>query len=587
MSNVVKFKNVAANKSTSKPDKAERSIVKADANTETGEQLKSPSKELFVPLGVGSNNSFCVISNKQNKLFQLNATIIHSPPQLKSIFGASAVDAYCRAKGYVRSNGKIDYENLGDEIIDKCQDEGNFDVDQQVRSKGVYEVTASCDEDYAIVNEGNGNIYSSPSMTPVPIFCDGYVYTDNSSLSFNSTTKAAGARELKELKSKLSTFHFEHEFEHLAVLGLALAVAHPALIPIRPIWTISAEAGSGKTSLLQCLQAMWSSDKTVLFTTEQNSAQLISTLKTLQPNAILFDECENESYRRNIFTDVAAIARASYNSRESDAVIRAFQSRYTSIKFQITTIFSGIQLPQLDDATMSRSIPFKLQAPKTGTKRPAMATSLRTLQEIGPKISKLLAQKAHTLLKFLTVASKFLTPKMTERNRDKYSVLCAGILFYHEMTKSGQSTSSILRQCSDFIEVLEARNSADTPDDLVLQTLRKAEIVFGEQKMTLQDLCKRVAKIEDASTLSSINSQVGTQGIEFKSDGLSLQVYVATSKIATWLHHAFSKAKILPATWRPVIRRVALEKDRTWRFDGLEKPHKTVVVATSLIINQV
>lgn len=587
MSNIVKFTKTAGNKPASKTTLADKPKLSDGADIATVEQVKPPLKGLFIALGVHDNNFFCVISNKQNKLFKLNATTIHSPPQLKSIFGAKAVDEYCQAKGYIKSNGKTDYEKLGDEIIDTCHDEGDFDVDQQVRPKGVYETTPSCKGDFAIVNEGNGNIYSSPSMTPIPVFCDGFVYTDNGSLSFNSATKTAGAKELKALKSKLSTFFFEHEFEHLAVLGLALAVTHPALAPIRPIWTISAEAGSGKTSLLQCLQSLWSSDKTVLFTTEQNDAQLISTLKTLQPNAILFDECENESYRRNIFTKVAAIARASYNSRESDAVIRAFQSKHTSIKFQVTTVFSGIQLPQLDDATMSRCIPFKLQAPKTGLKRPAMATSLKALQEICPKISKLLAQKAETLIKNFKVASKFLTPKMTERNRDKYSVMCAGILFYHEVTKSGQSPARILDQCADFIEVLEARNAADTPDDLVLQVLRKAEISFSGKKMTLQDFCKQVAKIETAPALDAINSEVGTQGIKFQSVGLSLQVYVATSQIATWLHQAFGKAKISQPTWRPVLRRVALGKDKTSRFEGLEKPHKSVIVAVSLIINQV
>lgn len=430
MSHIVKFIKTAKNRPSSGTTNTDRPQAGNKSGIVTTAQVSPPQKELFIALGVGSNNSFWVISSKQKKHFQLNATTIHSPPQLKSIFGAKAVDEYCQAQGYVKPRGKTDYEKLGDEIIDKCQDEGDFNVDQKVRPKGVYETTPFCKGDFAIVNEGNGNIYSSPSMTPIPVFCDGYVYTDNGSLAFNSETKAAGAKELKDLRSTLSTFHFEHEFEHIALLGLALAVIHPALAPIRPIWTISAEAGSGKTSLLQCLQALWSIDKTVLFTTEQNGAQLVSTLKTLQPNAILFDECENESYKRNIFTNVAAIARASYNSRESDAVIRAFQSNHTSIKFQVTTIFSGIQLPQLDDATISRSIPFKLQAPKTGLKRPAMASSLKSLQEIGPKISKLLAQKAQTLMKNLKVASKFLTPNMTERNRDKYSVMCAGILFY-------------------------------------------------------------------------------------------------------------------------------------------------------------
>lgn len=587
MSNIVKFTKTAGNKSASKTTIADKPKLSDGADIVTVEQVKTPLKGLFIALGVHGNKFFCVISNKQNKLFKLDATTIHSPPQLKSIFGAKAVDEYCQAKGYVKSNGKADYEKLGDEIIDKCHDEGDFDVDQQVRPKGVYETTPCCKGDFAIVNEGNGNIYSSPSMTPIPVFCDGFVYTDNGSLSFNGATKTAGAKELKALKNKLSTFFFEHEFEHLAVLGLALAVTHPALVPIRPIWTISAEAGSGKTSLLQCLQSLWSSDKTVLFTTEQNDAQLISTLKTLQPNAILFDECENESYRRNIFTKVAAIARASYNSREGDAVIRAFQSKHTSIKFQVTTVFSGIQLPQLDDATMSRSIPFKLQAPKTGLKRPAMATSLKGLEEISPKISKLLAQKAETLIKNFKVASKFLTPKMTERNRDKYSVMCAGILFYHEVTKSGQSPARILDQCADFIEVLEARNAADTPDDLVLQTLRNAAIDFGGQKLSFQDLCRQVSKIENESALKAVNTQVCTLGIEFEFRGQETQVYVATSKISSWLHNAFSKAKISASTWRPVLRNAAIEKNKLKRYSGLEQPHRSLLLDVSLVINQI
>lgn len=587
MSNVVKFKKTGSKSSASNPNKSEGNKVKANVVAQTVEQPKTPLKEIFTALGMGSNNSFCVVSTKQNKLFQLNATIIHSPPQLKSIFGAGAVDEYCKTKGYVKSNGKIDYESLGDEIIDKCQDEGDFDVDQHVRPKGVYWLADSGTGDYAIVNQSNGNVYLAPSMTPIPVFHDGYVYTDNGTLAFNNETPTASTKQLNELEKGLSTFAFEHEFEHIAVLGLALAVIHPSLVTFRPIWTISAEAGSGKTSLLKCLQAIWSIEKTVLFTTEQNSAQLVSTLMTLQPNAILFDECEHESYKRNTFTGVAAIARASYNSRESDAVIRAFQSKHTSIKFQVTTIFSGIQLPQFDEATMSRSIPFKLLAPKAGTKRLSMELTLERLEKIGPGISKLVAEKAHLLLKFIDIARKALSPKMTDRNRDKYSVMCAGILFFHEITKSGLSTSSIVRKCRDFIEVLEARNAADTPDDLVLQTLRNAVIDFGGQKLSFQDLCKQVSKIEDESTLKAVNAQVCTMGIEFESIGQEVRVYVATSKIAIWLHNAFGKAKISASTWRPVLRSAATEKNKLKRYSGLEQPHRSLLLDASLVINQV
>lgn len=559
----------------------------ANTQSEQTERSQSSTPPLYIPLGVDKDNTSWLISVKSNKLCQFNATTIHSEPHLKTALGAGPVQRYCQTKNLLKRNLNIDCRQLGDEIIDATHEKGIFDPSSQIRVKGVYLPTPSCHGDYAIVNEGNGRVYASPSMTQLQPFCDGFVYTDDGFNQFDSDTKVGTAKDLKDIKKIFGNFTFDHPFEHMAILGTAIAVIHPTLLSIRPIWTVSAEAGSGKTSLLQSLQALWSVKKSAMFTTEQNAAQLTSTLKELNPTSVLFDECESESYRRYIFNLVEAMARAGYSSRENDSVIRAYQNKHTNIKFQVTTVFSGIQLPLLGEATLSRCLPFRLKTAPAGTKRPSIEDSLKKLEDIGPRIAKLIALKANVLLDLLQVSIKFLSTKLPDRKRDKYSVMCAGVLFYDLMTQCKQSQKKTLHDCFEFIKVLESRNVDETPDDLVLQTLRNSEVSFGSQALSFQDLCIQVAKLDNAVRLEDINANVGVHGIEFISTGSSLQVYVATSKLAVWLIGGFSKAKISPSTWRPVLRRVAVDYDIAWRYSGLLKPQKSVRMDVKLVINKV
>lgn len=199
------------------------------------------------PAGFDDNGHYVILSRKTGQLVTLSPRSLDENT-LRAVVGSQ----YCD-QNYAVHDSKLEQDvfsprSLAGEIRQECDGRGRVDP-SRVRSPGFYS-----DAGQLVVHFGN-EVYQA-NGEPVDTTPGEALYVSGKSLGFSFNTSTATQEEVRRLEDAVKGFNFQGTFDSVALLGWFVTAVFGAVVENRPILAVTAERGSGKTTLIELLSRL-------------------------------------------------------------------------------------------------------------------------------------------------------------------------------------------------------------------------------------------------------------------------------------------------------------------------------------------
>ncbi len=301
------------------------------ARTQYNKQRISHPEGGWEPVGFDDKGHYVILSRKTGRLVTLSSKSLDE----KTLLGVVG-SQYC-AQNHLVHDSKLEKEvfspsSLEDAIREECDGRGLVDL-RQVRSPGFY-----VDDGALLVHFGN-EVYES-NGEPVDTTPGKTVYVSGESLGFLFGTSIATPEEVQGLEKAVKGFNFRSRFDGVALLGWFVTAVFGAVVGHRPILAVTAERGSGKTTLIELLSALLGPQA---FRRDgvPTVAQVIYELEN-RSAALLVDEFEAKGTKKKPVEDFLELARTSFTLSKDARIARVIAGRLRSYNPPAGVLVAGI-----------------------------------------------------------------------------------------------------------------------------------------------------------------------------------------------------------------------------------------------------
>lgn len=486
------------------------------------------------PVGFDENGCYVVLSRKTGQLKTFHSNSMDGNT-LRMVIGTQ----YC-AQHYGEYDSKLEKEVfsptlLAETIRTECDGRGLVDP-SKIRNPGFYS-----DAGKLLVHFGNDVYYSSGE--PVDTTPSDAVYVSGKSLGFSFDTQAATHEEVQRLEEVVKGFNFQTSFGSVAVLGWFATAVFGSVVDNRPILAVTAERGSGKTTLIELLSAMLGPQA---FRRDgvPTVAQVIYELEH-RSAALLVDEFEAQSAKKKPLEDFLSLVRTSFTKSKDARIARVIAGRTRSFNPPAGVLVAGIALPVFDEASDTRTVRIQMQMlSENGLRAPNPLLDLsnrNAIEELGAKIRRMLIGRWDILLSAQKAVRGMLNDLGHEaRAADLFSPLVAGyVALTSEELPSPERLAAILEECQlTTVEVKNVQRDGDVCFSVMLN--RRVAIyddVGGKRVKShkrIRDVIRQIIGSEsDIDTRQSFIKQLENFGLRpmWRRDTGEWKLAVATSEM--------------------------------------------------------
>ena len=346
---------------------------------------------------------------------------------------------------------KFEADALVREMVSSCQDYGPFDW-SRVRGPGLHR-----DGDELIVNDGERvttadgrRIVAAPDYT-------GPCYQAGPSLGFTVRTPCASEAEVQQVLQTVSSFCFRSQADLVTTLGWFGAIVFGPALPAQWILAVTADRGSGKTSLTE-LALLLLGQQAFRRDGIPTRAQVLTGLDE-RAMTLFIDEAESSADKKKV-ADLFEVLRSGTQSSSQRNHARVRGGRLHHYNAPAGAMLAGISLPAMDPATEGRSLKVQLELlPQAPGQRyqPLLDPARREdTMQLGARLRRLLVARWPVMRDTLRLAQDALTTLGHER-RDaaKWATVMAG---YVTLTQGSPASA---QQVEHLVGVLGIRRPAE------------------------------------------------------------------------------------------------------------------------------
>jgi energy-coupling factor transporter ATP-binding protein EcfA2 len=538
------------------------------------------------PAGFDDNGHYVILSRKTGQLVTLSPRSLDENT-LRAVVGSQ----YCD-RNYAEHDSKLEKEVfspscLAREIREKCDGRGWVDL-SRVRSPGFY-----FDAGQLVVHFGN-EVYQARGE-PVDTTPGEALYVSGPSLGFSFNTPAATQEEVRQLEGAVKGFNFQTTFDSVALLGWFVTAVFGAVVENRPILAVTAERGSGKTTLIELLSALLGPQA---FRRDgvPTVAQVIYELEN-RSAALLVDEFEANSAKKKPVEDFLSLVRTSFTKSTDARIARVIAGRMRSYNPPAGVLVAGIALPVFDDASDTRTVRVQMQPLTAGSQRPTNPlldlSNRDAVEEVGAKIRRMLIGRWDILVAAQKAAREMLIGFGHEaRAADLFSPLVAGyVALTSEELPSQERLAALLKACQlTTVVVKDVQRDGEVCLSLLLnRRVAIFESVDGKPVKSherIRDVIRRIiGSGSDTETRQGLIRQLEKFGLRplWRRADNEWKLVVATSEMNSGMRRLMQGTPWSSGGWKDVLSRLPCAVTGQQRVDGMSQKVMELCISPDLI----
>jgi len=538
------------------------------------------------PTGFDDNGHYVILSRKTGQLVTLSPRSLDENT-LRAVVGSQ----YCD-QNYAEHDSKLEKKVfspscLAGEIREKCDGRGRVDL-SRVRSPGFY-----FDAGQLVVHFGN-EVYQARGE-PVDTTPGEALYVSGPSLGFSFNTPAATQEEVRQLEEAVKGFNFQTTFDSVALLGWLVTAVFGAVVENRPILAVTAERGSGKTTLIEFLSRLLGQQA---FRRDgvPTVAQVIYELEN-RSAALLVDEFEAKGTTKKAVEDFLSLVRTSFTKSTDARIARVIAGRMRSYNPPAGVLVAGIALPVFDDASDTRTVRVQMQ-PLTGGSQRATNSLLDlsnrdAVEELGARIRRMLIGRWHILVAAQKAVREMLVGFGHEaRAADLFSPLVAGyVALTSEELPSQERLAALLEECQlTTVVVRDVQRDGEVCLSLLLnRRVAIFESVDGKSVKSherIRDVVKRtIGSGSDTETRQGLIRQLEKFGLRplWRRTDNEWKLIVATSEMNSGMRRLMQGTPWSSGGWKDVLSRLPGAVTGQQRVDGMSQKVVELCISPDLI----
>lgn len=544
------------------------------AQTQNNMQCISIPEGGWEPVGFDENGHYVILSRKTGGLKTL------SPRSLdENTLRAAVGTQYCD-QNHLEYDDKLEDEvfsplALAETIRAECDRRGRLDL-AKVRGPGFY-----VDGGKLVVNFGN-EVYQSTGE-PVDTTPGKVVYVSGQGLGFSFETPVATREDVQQLEDAVKGFNFQNRFDSVALLGWFANSVFGSVVGHRPLLAVTAERGSGKTTLIELLSALLGS-QSLRRDGVPTVAQVIYELEK-RSAALLVDEFETNGAKKKPVQDFFELARTSFTNSKDARIARVIAGKMRSYNPPSGVLVAGIALPGFDVASETRTVRVQMQPLPAGNQRTMNelldASNRANVEELGAKIRRMLIGRWDVLFSAQKVVRSILVDLGHEaRTADRFSPLIAGyVALTSEKLPTQQWFEAFLEECQ--LTTVEVKNVQRDCEICFAQLLSRRVAVFHEvggmpkkSYQRIQDVIRCVVGSNaDTEMRESLIRQLEKFGLRpmWRSSTKEWKLEVCSSEMNTGMRKLMQGTPWSSGGWRDVLSRLPGAKVGQQRVDGMSQ----------------
>ena len=468
----------------------------------------------WVPMGHTLEGSYVVLSLKTGQLVTLRANDLRID-KLRVWLGREA----CKASTVYDTELQEEVENgqaLTEAIAEECDRLGLFNP-TRVRGPGLYR-----DGDDLVVNFGQQVV--SMSGKPVSLMrCNEQpVYQSGPDLGFALDTPRASESDVQAVLRVLGSFGLSRQGDWMLLVGWFVAAFFGTVLTHRPILALTAERGSGKTTLIEFLGRLLGSQAM----RRDGMPTVAQTIYALEhaPAALIVDEFEARATKKAALEDFCKILREGFSSSDSERIMRVIGGRARYFNVPAGALLAGISLPALDLATESRAFRLILQPlPESSRVRYEPLLDLSRGAEVaalGERVRRLLLDRWEVMRKAVDDARLQLIALGHEaRIADKYAPLIAGyVAITHGREGSAEEVRAVITAMHLGVpeQVLVERDAEACLGVLLGRKVAMFRMANGAKEkahMTIREVLTNIVHARDNEDRAQLSRQLEEFGV--------------------------------------------------------------------------
>ena len=441
------------------------------------------------PAGFDSNGNYVVLSRKTGRLVTLRPENLNEK-KLRAVLGSQFCDDRCSELDPDTKMAVFSADALTRSIRNECDALGEFDF-KKVRGPGLYR-----DGDELVVHHGTSVRTASGEAVNVYPSQDAGAYEVGPRLGFGPDTACATAEDVKSLVETVQSFGLARRFDVVALLGWWATAFFGAVVPHRPILALTAERGSGKTTLVDLFATLLGPQA---FRREgvPTVAQVLYELEH-KSAALLTDEFEARGQKKKPVEDLLEMFRGAFSNGEGGRQTRVYGGKTRYYNAPSGVLLAGISLPAFDPATESRTVRVQLETlPATcRDDNPLLCSHQRHLvEDLGRRLRRLLVQRWPVMRDALAALRPLLAERGHEpRAADKLAPLLAGYVALTEGALPSREALEALVESCGLNDVQRERAPRDCEECLRVLLSRKVRI-FRNRNGRLSSSPERVVEV--------------------------------------------------------------------------------------------
>lgn len=538
-------------------------------------------EEHYIPLGREGVN-YVLYSPIVSDVVRLNPNNLYNSKYLEAVLGSEVIELYATRYDIATGEEEEDVQGLSQRIAEDCNDCDFTFEPGMTRGVGLYPTRSGF-----VMNMGKHGVFDE-SGYPVSRLHEGYLYTARSSGWAVDLSVKASRADFQVLKDAFSTFNFQNSLDADLVVGSVLSGIVGSALKTRPIVSFEAEAGSGKTLLLRCIATLLHKQSTARFSTPQNSAQILASIKN-GSTGIILDEFEAKDYPTRTLTEVLGLFRSSFSADEDSGVVKATGGRKVTYRLSCPVFVGGINPPKFDEAMTSRSISFKLNQ---FFKKADVAYSndeqvSSAVMEVSERIRSFMLQNFAVLRENARVVHGLLSGQgLASRLCDKWSTVIAGTMIFKEALCDNQvEVQNMLKALVELAVERETKKDEEFKVSEFETILLSVGVPIGGNSRRLGDLLNDWAQRGDQVDVTALKRSLETLGLNIVNIDGEPALAVAKAECFTVVSYAFKKAGMHRNVWHSVAKEIpGVIADKVVKF--AKKPHRAFVFPIGQLLSE-
>jgi hypothetical protein len=444
-------------------------LPEVDDRTQRNGRIASPEGG-WEPAGTTEDGGLVIQSLVSGRYFTLQAQDLNER-KLWLLLGPQHCERYAITDPKTKKR-KFDADSLVREIVQCCQDMGLFDW-SRVRGPGLHR-----DGDELIINDGERVMTSDGRRILAAPDYTGPCYQSGSSLGFTLQSPSATSEDVQQVLQTFRSFGFRTEADLVASTGWLAASAFGSALPAQWILAVTADRGSGKTSLAELTLNLLGPQA---FRRDgiPTKAQVLAELEE-RPMTVVVDEAESSADKKKV-ADLFEVLRSGTQSSGQKNHARVCGGRLHRFNAPAGAMLAGISLPAMDAATEARTVRVQLDRLPVSSRQhyQSLLDPARRDEtvELGARLRRLFLSRWPVMRDTLRLAHGMLTA-LGHENRDasKYATIIAG---YVTFTQDAVAVAQRVDHLIDVLGIRQPRSVAVSRDgDVCLEWLLRRKVAL-------------------------------------------------------------------------------------------------------------